>query len=233
METKEFSILNSWLGWGAPENGLWFVGVEEGSTWNCNNIDELSESRKQISLMSNTVFTSYLDRESRGGVRWPIAVVSAKISSLVSNSGLSWQSYREEILWLNSSGVFNGNLLSLGKPNLKSNSWPAGYKDLFGFSEADYEFYMREVRRVRYSGFRELRKKTAPQAIVCFGMSHWNEFENLFVNNPDIKSECIDKKTIVFERDRVILTRHFSNGMPDSTVKFIAEQLKSWNVSLF
>lgn len=232
MGTEEFSIVNNRIGWGEPENGLWFIGVEEAGVWKCDGENQLDESRREIRRMSNESFTKYLNKDARDGVNWPIAVVTAKISSLVSGSKLPWRRYREEVLWLNRSGTFNGNIFPLGKPNLKSSAWPAGYKELFGFSAAEYKLYLFEVKCSRYCRFRELRDEKKPQAIICFGMSHWNEFENIFVKSPEIKSVYLDRKTKVYERDRVILTRHFSNGMPDSTVEFIAEQLKSWNVSL-
>lgn len=167
-----------------------------------------------------------------GSVNWPIAVVTAKISSLVSNSNLSWKNYREELLWLNHSGTFNGNILPLGKPNLKRSAWPVGYKELFGFSALEFNSYLDEVKHSRYRQFRELRQEKKPQAIICFGLSHWGEFEEIFVSHPEEISDYPDRKTKIYERNRVILTRHFSNGMPDSTVAFIAKQLRNWGVSL-
>jgi hypothetical protein len=63
-------------------------------------------------------------------------------------------------------------------------------------------------------------------------MSHWDEFERVFIKNNKKVIEYNVLKTKVFEKDKVILTRHFSNGMPDKTVEFIANQLLKWQVSV-
>jgi len=229
--TKEFNIINNWLGWGEPANGLWFIGVEEGGTWKCQTSGELEESRKLINKNAGNTYTSYPNKQTRGNVNWPIAVVTAKISSLVSNAGFNWRDYREKKLWLNESKVFNGNLLSLGKASLNLSDWPNGYKDLFGYTAEEYCSYYENVSTHRYKLFNDFVSKHRPQAIVCFGMSHWDDFKKVFLSS-DMATTYPDFKTVIYERDKVILTRHFSNGMPDATVEFIAKQLKKWDVSI-
>jgi len=34
--TAEFNVLNDWIGWGDPHDGVWFVGVEAGGGWCCD-----------------------------------------------------------------------------------------------------------------------------------------------------------------------------------------------------
>jgi hypothetical protein len=103
-ETNEFNTLNQWLGWGDPDNGLWFIGVEEGGVWKCSNSKEINESRQIIiEKYSGNTYTPYANKNDRGDINWPIAVVTAKIASLISNSDLCWQEYRKNILWLNES----------------------------------------------------------------------------------------------------------------------------------
>ena len=69
-----------------------------------------------------------------------------------------------------------------------------------------------------------------PQAVVCYGKEYWNDYEQLFVRGGDIAIDYNDFKTKVYEKSRVILTRHFSNGMPDKIVNFIASQLNKWDI---
>lgn len=231
QETEYFKIVNRWLGWGDPAGGLWFIGVEEGSSWDCGNLIDLSRARKLILDRYNKNYTTYADKIDRGSVNWPIATVTAKISGCLSSSVVSWREYRENILWLDGCKVFNGNLMSLGKPSLSNGDWPECYKELFGYSADDFDLYRRSVEETRYEFFRDFVDKFNPQAIVCFGMSHWEEFSRVFVREGgEIYSDKF--KTKIFDRDRVILTRHFSNGMPDKTVDFIAKQLLEWRVSI-
>lgn len=232
--TKEFEIVNNLLGWGDLTTGLLFIGVEEGYPWQCDTSIAIIETKKKIQEIADKSQShiTYENSEERGSVNWPIAVVTSKIASRVSSSESNWRKYREELLWLNGSQVFNGNLLPLGKPNLKQNTWPAGYKELFGYASTDYDLYIKKVESDRYKAFQNVVRKNSPQAIICFGKSHWKEFEKVFVSKNSQVSECLDEKTKVFKNEKVIFTRHFSNGMPDATVTLIVEQLKKWKVSI-
>ncbi len=233
-ETEEFKIVNKLLGWGDPKNGLLFIGVEEGCSWQCDSSSEIIETKKKIQEIASKSQShiTYENSEERGSVNWPIAIVTSKIASRVSSSELDWREYRKKLLWLNGSQVFNGNLLPLGKPNLKQDTWPTGYEKLFGYASTDYGSYIRKVESDRYKAFQNFVKENSPQAIICFGKSHWKEFEEVFVSKNSLVPEYQDEKTKVFENKKVILTRHFSNGMPDATVTFIAKQLKKWKVSI-
>lgn len=230
IETEEFRKLNKWLGWGEPEHGLWFIGVEEGETWKCGNAQEILDSKSNIRNSNDITYTSYPNKKIRGNINWPVAVGTAKIATLVSRSNLDWRKYREDILWLNESKVFNGNLLSVGKKSLKNSHWPDGYKELFGYTASEYSSYYENVQKNRYNYIKDFVLKSSPQAIVCFGKSHWREFERVFVSSRDDVMSCPDINTKVFEKDKVILTRHFSNGMPDKTIEFIGNILKQWQV---
>ncbi len=86
--TKEFDILNQWLGWGEPKDGLWFIGIEEGGTWECETLEDLEKSRIEIRKRSGKQFTSYLNKNERGNINWPVAVVTAKICSLVTQPNI-------------------------------------------------------------------------------------------------------------------------------------------------
>jgi len=243
MGTDEFSIINQWLGWGDPQYGLWFIGIEEGDSWECKSQEDLRRKRNRIRTeFSGKSHTSYPVPADRGwegslsGVRTPVFTVTAKIASLMSDGKPDWRKYRDEVLWVDGYGVFNGNLLSLGKPNLRNDesAWPEGYKELFGFAASDYSKYYDKVREDRYRHFKRFVQRHTPQAIVCYGKTRWNDFKKVFVNDATNTGKVIEPRTgtAAFDEDKVILTRHFSNGMPDSTVRCIGEQLKKWGVTI-
>ncbi len=228
--TKEFDILNQWLGWGEPKDGLWFIGIEEGGTWECETLEDLEKSRTEIRRRSGKQFTSYLNKNERGNINWPVAVVTAKICSLVTQPNIDWRDYQENRLWLKGSKIFNANLLPLGKSSLNLNAWPDCYKELFGFTRDEYLSYYHYVKQSRYKLFINFMQEYKPQAVVCYGKKYWNDYEQLFVRGGDIAIDYNDFKTKVYEKSRVILTRHFSNGMPDKIVNFIANQLNKWDI---
>ena len=227
--TKEFEILNQWLGWGDPYEGLWFIGIEEGGTWGCETPEEIEKSRVTIQNFSGKRFISYPSKEDRGNLNWPVANVTAKICSLVTRLNINWEEYRENRLWLEGSKIFNGNLMPVGKHSLKLKDWPECYSKLFGLTREEYHSYYNYIKQSRYKLFADCIKEYKPQAVVCYGKAYWNDFEEVFVNE-DEAMEYNDFKTRIYEKSKVILTRHFSHGMPDKTVRFIANQLIKWHI---
>ena len=228
MATKEFEIINRWLGLGDPRNGLWFVGIEEGGVWPVDSPEKIKETRVRISSEYNRTYTSF---EKAPANTFPIATVTAKIACQISQTS-DWRKYRNKILWLEGSQVFNTNLYSLGKKTLSKGAWPKGYRELFGFGADDLTLYINEVKQLRFKELRKFHDKNTPQAIICFGMSNWDEFIEVFSlqgNGIDYVSKY---QTRIFEKEKTILTRHFSNGMPNKTVKFIGSYLKRWNIQV-
>lgn len=96
-----FQIVNNWLGWGDPEKGLWFIGMEEGATF---SEDVASRKGKQ--------FDPVRDGED---LNWNVANTTAKVVSQLLGVP-NYSEYRDSIMWREGSRVFNGNLLPLGKP---------------------------------------------------------------------------------------------------------------------
>lgn len=227
--TEEFNIINNWLGWGDPFGGIWFIGIEEGISWACSSEDELEQSRNEIHNNYKSRYKKINNKSDRVmKPHAPVANVSAKIACISSISKNKWKSYQNEMLWVGDCKVFNGNILSLGKRSLSLNSWPPGYNALFGFSYKEYNTYFEKVIAHRYRIFRELRDECKPSAIVCFGKSHWSEFEKVFSLTSKPYEENLNAKTRIYNQDKIILTRHFSNGFPDKTVEFIGDIVHSW-----
>ena len=234
--TSEFDILNNWIGWGDPRGGVWFIGVEAGGGWHCDSEEAIQARRSMIGQWKGLSYSRYKDLKARDedddgqGVNFPIATGTAKIASMVSKDDEGWRHYRENKLWLDGTGVFNANMLPIGKKSLSE--WPAGYKSLFGYLCEDYSRRLKEVLEFRSERLAALKEECQPQAIVCFGKSHWGEFER-FLSLKESESELVGEMSCkLYPSERVILTRHFSNGMPDVVLKFIAQTLKGWGVSL-
>lgn len=105
---------------------------------------------------------------------------------------------------------------------------------MFGLTRNDYEKGRRQFLGERTVLFRELRKETNPQALVCFGKDHWGDFEDIFMDHKDNGVEHQECKVSIYEKDRVILTGHFSRGsaFPKIAVDLVAETLSKWGVQV-
>lgn len=233
--TKEFNALNNWIGWGDPVGGVWFVGVEAGGGWSCDSPEEIETRRRMIGSITDK-YSEYKslnerDEEDDGqGVDFPIAVVTAKVAAGLSEKEACWSSYRDKHLWLKGEGIFNSNMLPIGKKNLKE--WPEGYKSLFGYTHKEYSDKLNDVLQYRSQKFHELKTLGNPQAVVCFGKSHWQEFKEFMSLDGSIARDVPEMACQVFPAQKVILTRHFSNGMPDKVVDFIVSVLREWEVKI-
>lgn len=234
--TEEFRILNDWIGWGDPNNGIWFVGVEAGGGWTCDSESSIQERRTMIRQWGGVNYSQYEDLKARDddddgqGVYFPIAVGTAKVASKISESNEDWYKYRKNRLWLNSTGVFNTNMLPIGKRSL--GEWPSGYKSLFGCTSEEYAGCLDKVLEYRSQRLKRLKEQCNPQAIVCFGKSHWSDFKKFLSLDSADKQDVVNMSCQLYKSQKIILTRHFSNGMPDKILDYIAQTLKTWGVSL-
>ena len=106
LQNDPLGAVNGWLGWGDPERGLWFIGVEEGAAFTAT----------KISSMRGKTYQSDCGPAVRN---WPIAVRTARIvCELTGNPAHA--DYRNSKMWRPGSRVFNGNLLPLGRPSVSA-----------------------------------------------------------------------------------------------------------------
>jgi len=233
--TREFNALNNWIGWGDPVDGVWFVGVEAGGGWDCSSPGEIEDRRNMIGSISvkHSEYKNLNERDEDDdgqGVNFPIAVVTAKVAAGLSEKETNWSAYRDKYLWLKGEGVFNSNMLQIGKRNL--NEWPEGYKSLFGYTHKEYSDKLADVLQYRSQQFHALKTVGNPQAVVCFGKSHWQQFK-VFMNLDGCTVRDVPEMACqIFPDQKVILTRHFSNGMPDKIVDYIVSVLRQWEVKI-
>jgi hypothetical protein len=220
------------LGLGDPEATLWTVGIEEGGTW-CT--DDKSEEYVLLHLRNRIrKFTEEIIPVDAGDSNnFRVAHVAAKISCGISRCCNDWRGnwkwYQECKLWKEGSKTCNINIYPLGKDSLKS-SFPKCYRKLFGVD--NWENYKKIVEEQRFKRIWDFYREKQPQAIICYGKSHWSEFEKIFELDKEKSEEYVDKSTKIYPEKRVILTRHFSNGFRDDICEFIVEKLKEWDVEI-
>ncbi len=230
MTTKEFEILMNHLGWGDPDAILWTVGIEEAETW-CT--DEKSQDLSRVKERIRREFAKKVEPVSEEDPNFPIAYPIAKIACGVSasyhNWKKEWKDYRRDKLWKEGSKICNINIYPLGKDSLNS-SFPKCYRELFGID--NWEDYKKIVKEQRFQVIQNFYKEKQPQAVICYGKSHWSEFEEVFKLHKEKSEDHGDKLTKIYPEKRIILTRHFSVGFRDNTCEFIVEKLKEWNVEI-
>ena len=222
--TREFEIVLNYLGWGDPEPTILTIGVEEKETW-CSKETNIHEVKQKIRKnFSKRII------QSKGphvfSIAHPIAKILSSLRSDYKND--DWRFYRDNILWTKGSKVANINLFPLGKDRLKA-KLPCCYKELFGIGQNDIKEYETLVRKIRYKKIVEFRNSTNIKAIICYGKSYWKEFESLLEVNKGID---INSNIRIYEDERIILTRHFSNGFSDSLALAISNILKEWKIKL-
>jgi hypothetical protein len=214
--SKNLDIAMNFIGWGDPHKSVWFFGLEEGAKFNQEYINEI-DGKALVALAGEE------------NLNWPVANKTARImADLVGYSDS--ESYRDKVLWRAGSGSFNGNLLPLGKAS--RNQWADEYEHLFGLSDNQLDHYMELVKSLRYPKIKQLRERSEPQAIICFGKECWSEFEHVFVEHPDEMEKYEEEKIKVFPQDRVMLCGHFSYGVhfSNKALARVVEILKRWGV---
>lgn len=236
------------LGWGDCEHGLWFVGLEEASTWELKvkvgpqlTIDQLrervrehydhAEAFRPPEIDDNQAPGSSPDKteEIEQSNRYPVREIQAKICSVLASGDVkSWSRWRDWI-WKRHSGVAQGNLFPLGRPN--HDSWPDQYEELFGVRRADYESM---VKARRFARFRDARAKYQPQAIVCFGKCEWDTFLDCFGLAGCKEAGVADGRFRRFDSSRILLTPFFNDRFINGNegVMAIARILREWGVTI-
>jgi hypothetical protein len=224
---NNFEIVNKVLGWGDPgspsHRSVWFVGIEEASSFDEKTIQEYRE-RGEIDSDLNPTFNSH----------YPIADYTAKIMTMagLAVGEASWQAYRDNVMWRQNSSICQINLFPLGKPRMSD--WPPAYRALFGFGADGRDEYVRQVENSRFRRIRELWRTCQPFAVVCFGKTVWSYYRMIFElpTMPEIATCCGYSDIQLYEPERVILTYHFSRYMNNKKAECIANVLRQWKTSL-
>jgi len=235
---KNFDFICRVLGWGDPQRGIWFIGMEEATKW-CSEL-QISQYRnrnslRRIDLRGETAYIDSVDPANRyehhsgGSRRKQIMNMQTRISMPLSEAGPKvMEEYREQRLWCDNSGVFQSNIFPLGKPKVRD-PLPKEYKTWFGYGPSDHEKYVRDTKLFRFDLIRRLRETYKPQVIVCFGKSFWHHAAEIF----ELREITTFSDNLgFFERERVVLTPFLGQGMSCDQATTVAQRLKQWGVRL-
>jgi hypothetical protein len=229
--TLAFECANRCLGWGEPDGGLWFVGLEEADDfpfdWSQEKIVKWYEERgnREFLPCDDSKDYSTLGREGAA-----IRAYSCKIANAVSRKPTNtWEDYRDRRLWKSGCQLFQANLYALGKP--RSGSWIDKFEERYGYgsSPEDRKAYKKRVRETRFPALRELWRRSTPQAVICF--ARWSDCREIFnVSSP--ADVIADGDIHVHAPEKIILTPFFARGMSDAKAEQVWTRLHQWGVSI-
>lgn len=211
--TPAFDTANRYLGWGEPEHGFWFVGLEEADGWYDQPQDEIVRRYAPLGEVSPaTTQIDFAELKAAGrGIRHKIARImcATSISAESQEASQRWRWYHDNKLWRAGSRGFQANLYPLGKPTRAA--WPGEFQALFGFGPNDRDRYKQTVAETRFRRLRERWFADKPLATICFGTEAWPEFRTIF-EVTSAPRELAKGKIHVHEKERVALTRFFAYG---------------------
>lgn len=236
--TEAFDVVNRYLGWGDPNGGLWFIGLEESAAYGVRNgvysSEDLGKELKTIKERGEyEILTNPPEPGGRdaANVRAYICKIACCVSERAQHDMSSWETYRDKYLYVIGNKVFQANLYPLGKKDASTSSWPTHYKECFGFGSDDYREYIDLVKQTRFGYLRQFKQCHHPKAIVCFGKTDgWPDIRELYSLGSG--TEPVPGKLVVYENERIILTPFFGRGMSDMLALEVGKTLSRWGVSI-
>jgi hypothetical protein len=219
-----FEILKNFMGVGEPNEGIWFVGIEEAYQWK-ENVDE---DKDKYLKYKERVFCQCPgelenDANSYGIYYTKIYQIMSKIvvgiKKIDPSEPDNWKVYQNRFLMQKGSGVFQTNIYPLGKK--KVGDWPKYYKKLFGYGAENTKEYESVVRKERFPLIRSFWRKSNPPLTICFGIESWGDFESLF----EIEGEKYTEENgiRIYADKRIMLTPFFDNRkIPNAMISRIA-----------
>lgn len=192
-----FNTVNNFMGFGEPLHAVWFIGIEEHSSWG-------DDAAKDAEALKNIYSKTYCPSGCSAGEHTSVYDIMSKIMVGLEGSGLMWRDYRDKKLLQEGGGTFQTNLLPLGKP--KSKKWLERYGPLFDINANEYRTAVRESR---YPRLRDFWRANEPKLTICFGTTESEDFEMLLqLGNESPELHAADHIE-VFRNPRVILTPFF------------------------
>lgn len=180
--TKEFDILNAFIGSGNPSGKIWFIGLEEANEWSENPEENNYKPYEQCIGALGPGGMEKLEETTRdkGKPFTPTFSIMSKLLLAVAKeeypSKDAVKDYRyKKLLWA-SGDTFQCNLYAIGKRSLKD--WPPWYKPRFGFNSPE-QYYKSKCVQCRFEVIRKQWKSCPPYITICFGKGGWNRFREL------------------------------------------------------
>jgi len=217
MEPNErFKILNDFTGWGNPRNAIWFVGIEEGGSWDrewCKN--HYNNELGVIDFQRNEDYCRYVDyileRDyqplhgaknilCKAGEYCP-APLYRNVSKICSKLfKIDEKEYNSKFLGKEKDNSipynsFMTNIFPLGIRNICPSEWLKlfpDYKEMFDLPDTfiDKCKYYEHSRPIRFKLLKDLFAQSSPYAIICMGKGFKEDFINCF-NIPNGKDEFV------------------------------------------
>lgn len=230
LGNRYFQKVNHCLGWGDPDAGLWFIGIEEGAEYSCT--DEIDRNIPDgTEFMTINPGDTNTNRKRHNA--YPVMSYMSKFASRLTDAYHdNWSAYRTNILWQKGSRICQANLYPLGKP--KRAIWPPDNLKLFGLEGCTQREYINYVRETRFKYLKQSWDRHAAIATICFGITCWDDFRRVFSLELSDKENFLAGKVELYHTSRIALIPHFSSRvMSDEFVKKIADEISArWKVKL-
>jgi hypothetical protein len=182
MDNENFNILNNFLGFGNPENKIWFVGLEEAGEWTENNLDKYLPRYKKRHFLIKPGETAE-DRKKAKGTYTKVYDIMSKLILAISRPDSNfddWGDYRDGKLLTSMGNEFQMNLYPLGKKHFSETALPHKYEKLFGITKGNFEQYRTEVKNTRFPMIFKQWKYYKPLVTICFGYEGWMDVQIAF-----------------------------------------------------
>lgn len=176
-------------GYGGPDPRVFFIGLEENSGDDEENLRRrlLFAPRMDLRRAHDLLFGP--DWWERGSRKVPVWQVASQVRAALAFGTMEgptyeaeWRRIRDDLLGRDAPG--SDTLLTelLPVPTSRHRTWPAGYRELLGYET--YEAYRADQMPRRKEMLRRLLDRHRPRYVFCYGNSDWPEFKDLFPDVP-------------------------------------------------
>lgn len=219
---KNFETFCKYLGAGNINSKIWFVGVEEGGK-------PVSEKNLEKQLSTCKKGTQFFDNASSNTPVWNIisTLLYDKFSKV---HKLNIDEYREKLFSKEYSYFFLTELFPLPKINISN--WPENYFKIFGYNNNDYYKYLSDIRSYRYPIIFNKWNEVKPKLTICFGVTFWNEFINLFKLSHSPFEKIDNYNLIKYSNENIVLAPFFNNRTIKTKEIDILKQLINDSISI-
>lgn len=234
--TKEFDILNAFIGSGNPFGRIWFIGLEEANEWSENPEKKIYKPYEQCISALGPGDMERLEEKTKDtrkrftptfGImsKLLLAIAKEEYPSKLKQYHDAVKDYRNKKLLWESGDTFQCNLYAIGKRSLKD--WPPWYKTLFGFNSRQ-DYYSSEFVKCRFELIRKQWETCAPRITICFGKGHWDSFRTLL----KLEEQPPDNWYQIYRfgiRSRIFLCpflSYRSNCLPDKRIITLSKAIR-------
>jgi hypothetical protein len=234
-----FSIACSYLGWGDPSGGFWFIGIEESDVWTPEQLvqkeaieQDASGARYEIPDFDGKSWKSWSEGRGKGQILPYTAKICTACSKRFGDWERDWRIYKEKCLFRRGSKVFFTNLFPIGRQNtaIKHDDLQ---KELFGAAVEHESSYMERVAKIRFPIMKACWARWKPLATICFVGAYQKYVPDALGISRDWRKFGSDGELHHHVSERVIMTPHFSRPpMSDNKARTIIDKLKDWGAEL-